>query len=205
MLHVLKIEYPSRATHVLRGMFEARKCVFIDLLRWDLPVLAQRYEVDEFDDPHCTYLVLTDEAGAHLASARLLPTIRPHLLDHLYPHLGGGTAPRSDGIFEITRFCLDPGVKARERRQARDTLICALADHALARGIHAYRAIAERRWADQILSFGWQARRLGPPRREGANLVALEIMIDPDTPLRLREGGLVPDQSLLAPGEREAA
>ena len=30
----------------LRTMFEARKQVFIDLLGWDLPVLADRFEVD---------------------------------------------------------------------------------------------------------------------------------------------------------------
>ncbi|EKU74945.1 hypothetical protein HMPREF9718_02473 [Sphingobium yanoikuyae ATCC 51230] len=57
---------------VLRAMFEARKRVFIDLLKWDLPVLADRYEVDHFDTPDAQYLVLTDTELHHRASTRLL-------------------------------------------------------------------------------------------------------------------------------------
>jgi hypothetical protein len=61
-------------------MFAARKSVFVDLLKWDVPVLAGRYEVDQFDDPNAQYLILADRDGAHLASARLLPTLHPHIL-----------------------------------------------------------------------------------------------------------------------------
>ena len=35
---------------VFRSMFEERKRVFVDLLGWDIPVLAGRYEIDQFDD-----------------------------------------------------------------------------------------------------------------------------------------------------------
>lgn len=35
---------------VFRSMFEERKRVFVDLLGWDVPVLARRYEIDQFDD-----------------------------------------------------------------------------------------------------------------------------------------------------------
>jgi acyl-homoserine lactone synthase len=53
---------------VLRAMFAARKSVFVDLLKWDVPVLEGAYEVDQFDDGHATYLILTDARGAHLGS-----------------------------------------------------------------------------------------------------------------------------------------
>jgi len=36
---------------VLRAMFAARKEVFVDLLKWDLPVLDGRFEIDQFDTP----------------------------------------------------------------------------------------------------------------------------------------------------------
>src|SRR3546814_10186492 len=71
----------------LRSMFEARKRVFIDLLKWDLPALAGRFELDQFDDVDATYLIVTDARGNHLASARLLLTTRPALLDTLFPRL----------------------------------------------------------------------------------------------------------------------
>lgn len=96
----------------LRSMFEARKRVFVDLLKWDLPVLADRFEVDHFDDPFATYLIVTDGQGEHLASARLLPTTRPALLDGIFPYLVDGPVPHGTAIFEITRFCLSPGIGA---------------------------------------------------------------------------------------------
>ncbi len=206
MLHILKDTSSPRGAIALRGMFEARKRVFVDLLGWDVPVLAGRYEVDQFDDIHCAYLVLADSSGAHLASARLLPTERPHILDSLYPHLCTGAVPRGPGIFEITRFCLERSLPSRERRRARDTLICGLVDHALANGIRAYTAIAEQRWLDQVQGFGWRTRSLGPPQGDGvARLGALEIAIDAHTPRLLRDAGLVPDDTLSFAQERVAA
>src|SRR3546814_13988791 len=77
----------------MRAMFAARKEVFIDLLKWDLPVLAGAYELDQFDDPDAEYLILIDGKGRHRASARLLRTDRPHLLGDLYPHLCDGPVP----------------------------------------------------------------------------------------------------------------
>ena len=167
---------------VMRGMFAARKKVFIDLLKWDVPVLDGRYEIDQFDDAHATYLILTDDNGQHLASARLLPTSRPHILGDLFPQLCEQTPPRDAAIFEITRFCLDRGLTALERRAARDQLIAALVDHGLAHGITAYVAIAAMGWFQQILSFGWHCAPLGLPQKIGGEQVAaIRIEIDADT------------------------
>lgn len=206
MLHILSIADTPGSAPALRGMFEARKRVFIDLLGWDVPVIDGRYEVDQFDDAYCTYLILTDEEGNHLASCRLLPTTRAHILGSLYPHLCDGPPPRSRDIFEVTRFCLERNLANRDRRRARDTLVCALADHALSHNIRAYSAIAERGWVEQISGFGWRTRILGPARREGRNLLAaLRIEIDADTPRQLRDAGLRPDALLAAGQAREAA
>lgn len=188
-----------------RTMFEARKRVFVDLLKWDVPVLAGRFEVDQFDDPHATYLILTDRDGVHMASARLLETERPHILDTLFPELCAGPIPRGPAIREITRFCLDRSLSAADRRLARDTLVTALADHALATGIHAYTGVAEPGWLARILRFGWRCRLLGMAAGEARpGLGALQIFIDADTPARLRAHGIAP-MPVRAAGEREAA
>jgi acyl-homoserine lactone synthase len=57
---ILRSTGPSRDL-ALRAMFEARKRVFVDLLKWDVPVLGGRFEVDQFDDEHAAYLVLSDD------------------------------------------------------------------------------------------------------------------------------------------------
>lgn len=174
-----------------RSMFAARKSVFVDLLKWDLPVLEERYEIDQFDDANARYLIVTDLDHHHLASVRLLPTIRPHILDSIFPALCAGEPPRGPSTWEITRFCLGRQLRAPERRQVRNHLVTALAEHALDHGIETYTGVAEMGWLQQILSFGWQCRALGEPLRScGSLLGALEITITPDTPAELMAGGV---------------
>jgi hypothetical protein len=92
----------------LREMFEARKRVFVDLLKWDVPVLEGRYEVDQFDDEGATYLIVPREDGSHAGSARLLGTVRPHILDTLFPELCAVPPPRGPNVLEITSEVLTP-------------------------------------------------------------------------------------------------
>ena len=171
---------------LLQAMFEARKQVFVDLLKWDVPVLDGRYEIDQFDDEHAVYLIVADAVGKHLGSARLLPTSRPHILDSLFPSLCAGEPPRSADCFEITRFCLGRNQNARERLETRNRLVSALTQYALENGIFTYTGVAELAWLQQILAFGWRCRPLGLPQVIGGRtLGALRIDIDLDTPALL--------------------
>lgn len=184
-------EAASRADPALRAMFEARKRVFVDLLKWDIPVLAGKYEVDQFDTPEAAYLVLVDEDGRHRASARLLRTDREHILADLYPVLCDGPVPTGAHVREITRFCLEPTLPAVQRRQARNQLVTALAERALVSGISDYTGVASESWFNQIAAFGWDCRALGPAREiGGARLVGLHIRIDADTPAALTRTGI---------------
>lgn len=176
---------------VMRAMFAARKSVFVDLLKWDVPVIAGRYEIDQFDNKHATYLVLADSDGGHIASARLLPTTRPHILDSFYADLCALAPPRGPTICEVTRFCIDRSLNRNERRQARDILVHTLANHALAHGITAYTAIAQAGWCDQIERFGWRCKPLGKAKRvHGERLAAVRIDIDANTPHLLAQAGI---------------
>src|SRR3546814_7932 len=187
-------------------MFEARKRVFVDLLGWDVPVLAGRFEVDQFDDVHARYLVLTDRQGSHLGSARLLDTRRPHILGALYPELCEEEVPSGTGIAEITRFCLDRRLRAPERLIVRNQLVSALVDHALGAGIHLYTGVAEMGWLQQILSFGWVCRPLGLPRPiDGTLLGALAIDIARDTPSLLARAGIYQPPVAVIEERRRAA
>ena len=205
MLHVVQSDARTPPDSIFRAMFAARKSVFVDLLKWDVPVLDDRYEIDQFDDEHARYLILADRDDRHLGSARLLPTTRPHILDSLYAVLCDGPPPKSEAIFEVTRFCLDRGLNARERRGVRDALVAALAGHALDHGIESYTAIAEIGWFQQILSFGWRCEPLGLPLVvDGRMLAALHIFITPETPGLLAASGIRGRHAILS-NERLAA
>lgn len=176
---------------VLRNMFEARKRVFIDLLRWDMPALAGRFELDQFDDETAMYVVLSDENGAHRASARLLQTTKPHILGTLFPGLCDEAIPQGPTTMEITRFCLEPRSSAAQRHIARNELVHALVAFALAHGIERYTGVAELPWLRQILTFGWRCRPLGVPKvMYGKPHGAMLIEIDEDTPTLLKRAGI---------------
>ncbi|MBD3774939.1 MAG: autoinducer synthase [Rhodobacteraceae bacterium] len=182
----------------LIAMFEARKRVFIDLLKWDLPVLSGRYEMDQFDTSSATYLVLTDEVGKHRASTRLLRSDGPHILADLFPVLCEDSVPSAFDIAEITRFCIEPTLSRRDRRTARNQLVSALVDHALASGISCFTAVANLPWFYQIEQFGWVCRALGPSREIGGQkLVALSVSIDHATPGQLAAKGIYDNNAIV--------
>jgi acyl-homoserine lactone synthase len=180
---------------VFRAMFEERKRVFIDLLGWDIPVLAGRYEIDQFDDDEAIYLVVTDTAGQHCGSARLLRTDRPHILDSIFPELSASVVPSGPDVREITRFCLARRLRASERRTVRNHLISALVDYALSAGIATYTGVAEQGWFEQIMTFGWDCSALG---RSIDGLGAMRIDITATTPDALRTSGIYADAPLLS-------
>ena len=190
----------------LRAMFSARKNVFVDLLKWDLPVLDGRFEIDQFDNEHARYLILTDRAGGHLGSTRLLPTTRPHILDTLFPALCAGPVPIGPHIFEITRFCLDRSLRAAERRAVRNQLVTAIVAYASREGIDRYTGVAETGWLAQILRFGWDCRPLGIPLSMPCGMIgALDIRISDETPARLDAAGIWSPVPIPAFGEMRAA
>lgn len=183
---------PDTAEPLLQAMFAARKEIFIDLLGWDLPLSDATFERDQFDNDHARYLIVTDTGADHRASVRLLPTSRPHLLGSLFAGLCDDPVPTGGTIVEITRFCLDRKLDAAGRRAARDALVTALVDHALAHGVTAYTAIAELGWMRQIQGFGWRCRPLGAPRVIGGRkTAALLIEIDRHTPALLATAGVI--------------
>ena len=187
----------------LRAMFEDRKSVFVDLLKWDVPLLDGRFELDQFDNEAATYIIIADQAGDHLGSARLLPTGRPHILGTLFPDLCASPPPAGPDVMEITRFCLSRRQRAAARQQTRNELVSALAWYALDAGIRTYTGVAELGWLQQILAFGWDCRPLGAPMRYDCGTIgALAIEITGETPSLLAGNGIwcpVSDPATLVP------
>ena len=175
----------------MRAMFRARKEVFIDLLGWDLPVLAGEYELDQFDGPGAEYVILTDRDGAHRASARLLPTDTDHLLSACFPMLCAAPPPSGPAVREITRFCLSRHHRGAARRLARNQLVTALAEYGLAHDLTGFTGVAAPAWSEQIMTFGWRCKPLGPVVSvAGQALVAIHIEIDGDTIAGLKRTGV---------------
>lgn len=127
---------------VLLQMFQTRKRVFFDTLKWDVGIEGDR-EADAYDDLNPVYLVWCDrERSRHYGSIRLMPTTGPTLLHDVFgrtfPDAAALTAP---GIWEGTRMCLDERALSEDypdmpAGRAFSLLLVALCEFALEHNIH---------------------------------------------------------------------
>ena len=160
----------------LAQMHRDRKTVFVDQLGWDLPVVDNEQELDEYDTDAAIYLVAHDGEGGHLGSVRLVSTVGAHLLRDKFPHLCDRLPPAGDDIWEITRLCTTPGLKPAHALQIRMELVVALIEYALTNGITRYTMMTHIGYLPALEGVGWQIERLGQPHVIGREtVVALQI------------------------------
>jgi N-acyl-L-homoserine lactone synthetase len=206
MISIINGMGDARRLQLLDAMFSDRKRLFVDLLGWDVPVVAGRFEVDQFDNEHATYVIADDPRTGHDGSLRLLPTNRAHILDTLFPALCSEHVPTGFDTYEITRLCLPARHHAVDRLRIRNRLISAMVDHALDVGITTLTGVVSEPFRRQVLAMGWRADALGPGQViDGAQLGAFCVQIDRDTPELLAATGIYTPGMLLVTQERAVA
>lgn len=176
-----------RYREALDSMYRDRKRVFVDRLRWQVPVTDGAFEIDQFDDEAAVYLIAHDDATQrHLGSVRLLPTTRPHILSTMFPHLCADGVPTGADVWEITRLCTCPDLA--QPRPVREAISVALTEFALLEGVRRYTLVTHLAYLAQLVAIGWDAEPLGlPAADEGGKMVgALGINITPATLTLLR-------------------
>ena len=166
----------------LDAMHRDRKKIFVDALKWDVPVVDGQFEIDQFDTDAAIYLLeLDSQRQRHLGSVRLLPSTGPHLLGDIFPSLCDKGVPVGEDIWEITRLCTAPS-KDVDARLIRRRLATALCEFGLLYGINKYTCVAHIQWLSSLLAVGWECEMLGGPREVGGEVIgAMSISISPAT------------------------
>lgn len=174
MFFTIEAHEYSRHAALLDQMFELRKRVFADQLKWDVTIVGGR-EVDAYDALHPAYLVWCDEEQKSLYGAmRLMPTTGPTLLYDVFRRTFPGSIDLvSPGIWEGTRMCLDaeridadlPGV---DPGRAFSLLLLALCECAMVHGIHTMISNYEPHMARVYRRAGAEVDELG--RADGYGL-----------------------------------
>lgn len=174
----------------LDAMFRDRKRIFVDILGWEVPVDGP-YERDQFDNEHAEYLIVCDPVTReHFGSMRLLCTDRPNILGDLFPMLCEDEPPSDPAIWELTRLCLSPRLRARDRLRVRNRLFTNLVEYALLNGIKAYTGVAHMSWYAQLLALGWRCTPLGLPQEVNGEIIAAAMAhIEPNTIELFRQAG----------------
>jgi acyl-homoserine lactone synthase len=190
MVEVVIAQNRHRYPALLAAMHRDRKRVFVDFLKWNVPVLDGCYEIDQFDTDTAIYLIVADpHSERHLGSVRLLPSLEPHILGDIFPQLCVRGVPRGAGIFEMTRLCVSPDVADRgEQRRIRSELGLAVVEFALLYGISRLTGTAHMAWLSQLLAVGWDVDMLGPTQTiAGEEIGAIAINITPATLQLMRD------------------
>lgn len=173
MIHIITAENRPHFHHALMEMHRQRKAVFIDQLKWRLEDSAG-LEIDAYDSVDAIYLIEADAPRAPIsASARLLPTTRPHLLNEVFPYLCEEAPPTGPGVWEATRFCPAPDTPhGHQRRGMLGRVIAGIIETALLFGIEQVTYVADAGLAPLARKAGWSVRALGPGRGRGRNRLA---------------------------------
>ncbi len=172
MIFLVNAENRSGFAADLATMHRQRKVIFVDRAGWNVPVTGV-WEIDRYDRDDTVYLLAKDQlTGPVLASVRLLPTDRPHLMSELFPAACLAAIPRGPTVWEVSRLCVAPGLHGGRPHRLIWEMVCGVLETALLYGIEVVVFAVNRALLRLLLHCGWEARALGPRLGCGAEEVA---------------------------------
>ena len=187
-IHIINRSNRAYYDDVLNGYHRKRHDIFVEERGWNNLRKKDGLEVDEYDDDNAVYILALD--GEKLVGGqRLYPSVLPHMLSEVFPHLVERILPRDENTLEWTRYFV-----VRERRMGRTDcrLLAAVQQYCLEEGIDRLTAVVEMWWLPRWQQAGFKVRPLGLPLMiEGQPTAAVSIEIsDESLDAVLKMGGL---------------
>jgi len=165
VVHVITPANRDLYIEELEDMFRMRHDVAVQELGWSIPNMDSARYQDEFDHEDTIYFVELDADRRVIATARLNPTTRPHLMTEVFPELCEfNGVPVADDIFEYSRFLVKKtGIKRRMYATAQAHISLAIVEYCLAAKIRHVSWVTYKRSYPLALRM-WKTRPLGLPR-----------------------------------------
>jgi len=163
----------------IEQMHRIRHRIYVEGRGWEALRKSDGREVDEFDTENAVYLLALSADGSVTGGSRLVPTSKPHLMRNVFPHLATKSGiPRSDSIYEWTRYFLTSEPAGREaRRRASGELLCAMFEYGLKAGLTHFTLVCDTFFLPMFHEARWQITELGDatPYDEG---VCIALMFE---------------------------
>lgn len=149
----------------LDEMYRFRHQVAVGEMGWTLPDAVDGYDIDAYDTPDTIYFLDHAEDGRLIASSRLNPTTKPHLLSDVFPEfVDSGEIPVGDHIFEHSRYLVTKrGTTQEEFIRARARVLLAVHEFGLANGIEMLTVLTYQKHY-KLAAYLSRTRPLGAPR-----------------------------------------
>lgn len=142
-----------------------RHHVAVNELGWTIPNMETARDKDEFDHDETIYFVELDAERHVIATARLNPTTRPHLMTEIFQKLCEfNGVPVGEDIYEYSRFLVKKsGIKRRTYANAQAHISLSIVEYCLAANIKQVTWVTYKRSYPLALRM-WKTRPLGLPR-----------------------------------------
>jgi len=173
--------------HVDAALAHYRHRIFVEQLGWSLPSADDRFERDQYDRDDTVYVVAYDESGAICGCARLLPTMRPYLLQELFSFLlaDGIEPPKAAEVWELSRFAAsgaDGLLSDESGAWAVQPMLASVVECAVKLGARQLIGVTFLSMERLFRRIGVHAHRAGPAQRiDGRMVVACWIDLDAQT------------------------
>jgi len=152
----------------LKLMFRQRYAIFVQQMKWDLPFADHdnRIEEDQFDTDDAIYLLLKNDENKLIGSLRFIPSVKPHLFSEVFDHMIDGDVPRSEDVWECTRFYVmtHKGVSSGLLGRGGAVLGAAMVEAALMYGVKEITTLANLNTLPMILNSGALITPIGIPQ-----------------------------------------
>ena len=178
----------ARNWYLLDQLAQLRYRIFVEQLRWTLPMAAHGRETDQYDDHRANYVIVRGMRGDIRAAIRLHDTTGQTLLNTSFPHLIDGAPPRSADVWEGTRMLINPDL-GPDGATALQELLCASVRYGLSQGVTRFVSVSDPFLERVLRRSGAMPRRLGPVTEveAGIHALALEMACNPAVLDRLEE------------------
>lgn len=153
---------------LIEAMHEMRYRVVVCEWGWEIPGVVVGYEADQFDTDQTVYILVQNDEGHVVASARLNPTTQPHMLSELFAdYCDLQPWPVGADVWECSRYVTERS-KFRdpvEDFRVRCRLGIGITVHCIDQGITRLSWLTHQKFYNLVQKV-WDTEPLGLPRRE---------------------------------------
>lgn len=189
MIHIVTAENISAYQDKMEQAYRLRHNVFVDEMGWEDLRKPDGREIDQFDDGRALHMLYIEDDRV-LGYQRMLPSMRPHLLTEVLPHLCEDDFPVGPHIWEWTRYCVTREHRDRGRilSPAGNLLLSSIVEWGLASGVEKIIIEMNPLWLLRLVQLNFRVTPLGLPQQIGKDsIIAVTAAFDRRTLKKLQE------------------
>jgi acyl-homoserine lactone synthase len=188
-IHIVAADNISAYADAMEQAYRLRHTVFVEEMGWSNLRRPDGREIDQFDDGRALHMLYLDDDRL-VGYQRMLPSMRPHLLSSVLPHLCDGDFPVGPHIWEWTRYCVTKEHRDRGRllSPVGNLLLSAIVEWGLENGVSKIIIEMNPIWLLRLVQLHFRVTPLGIPQEDGKDsIVAVTAAFDARTLARLRQ------------------